>query len=62
MTSHANRIPNGINLRSGWFSYGRFDYNGAYKSHDLLKFKPSHWLKLQHSYWRANFVKDFFYK
>ena len=26
------------------------------------KFKSSHWLKLQHSDWRANLVKDFFYK
>ena len=26
------------------------------------KFKCSHWLKLQHSDWRANLVKDFFYK
>ena len=24
------------------------------------KFKCSHWLKLQHSDWRANLVKDFF--
>ena len=24
------------------------------------KFKSSHWLKLQHSDWRANLVKDFF--
>ena len=46
----------------GWFSVGRFDYNGAKKSHDLLKFNSSHWLKLQHSDWRANLVKDFFYK
>ena len=26
----------------------------------LYKFKCSHWLKLQHSDWRANLVKDFF--
>ena len=25
------------------------------------KFKCSHWLKLQHSDWRANLVKDFFF-
>ena len=79
-----------------WFSVGRFDYNGALKSHDLLKFNSSHctevqfasffsswfitaivvntperrlakrtsvhWLKLQHSDWRANLVKDFFFQ
>ena len=33
------------------------------KSHVIpYKFKFSHWLKLQHSDWRANLVKDFFYK
>ena len=26
------------------------------------KFECSHWLKLQHSDWRANLVKDFFNK
>ena len=26
------------------------------------KFECSHWLKLQYSDWRANLVKDFFYK
>ena len=26
------------------------------------KFKCSHWLKLQYSDWRANLVKDFFFK
>ena len=31
------------------------------KSHVITyKFKSSHWLKLQHSDWRANLVKDFF--
>jgi len=31
------------------------------KSHVIPhKFKSSHWLKLQHSDWRANLVKDFF--
>ena len=31
------------------------------KSHVIpYKFKSSHWLKLQHSDWIANFVKDFF--
>ena len=30
------------------------------KSHVIpYKFKSSHWLKLQHSDWRANLVKDF---
>ena len=33
------------------------------KSHVIpYKFKSSHWLKLQDSDWRANLVKDFFYK
>ena len=33
------------------------------KNHVIpYKFKSSHWLKLQHSDWRANLVKDFFYK
>ena len=44
----------------GGFSFGRFYHNGAQKSHDLLKIKPYHWLKIQHSYWRANLIKDFF--
>ena len=31
------------------------------KNHVIpYKFKSSHWLKLQHSDWRANLVKDFF--
>ena len=31
------------------------------KSHMIpYKFKCSHWLKLQHSDWRANLIKDFF--
>ena len=31
------------------------------KSHVIpYRFKSSHWLKLQHSDWRANLVKDFF--
>ena len=28
----------------------------------VVAFKISHWLKLQHLHWRANFVKDFFLK
>ena len=32
------------------------------KSHVIpYKFKSSHWLKLQHSDWRANLVEDFFF-
>ena len=32
------------------------------KSHVIpYKFKSSHWLKLLHSDWRANLVKDFFF-
>ena len=27
---------------------------------NCYKFECSHWLKLQHSNWRANFVKDFY--
>ena len=29
------------------------------RSHELLKFNSSHWLKLQNSDWRENLVKDF---
>ena len=33
------------------------------KSHMIpYKFQCSHWLKLHHSDWRANFVKNFFFK
>ena len=33
------------------------------KSHVIpYKFKSSHWLKSQHSDWRANLVKDFFWQ
>ena len=33
------------------------------KSHVIpYKFKSSHWLKSQHSDWRANIVKDFFFQ
>ena len=33
------------------------------KSHVIpYKFKSSHWMKLQHSDWRANLVKGFFFK
>ena len=49
-------------LGHGWFSVGICKYKPGYKSHDLLKFDCSHWLKLQHSDWRANLVKDFFKK
>ena len=31
----------------GWFSVGRFDNNGAEKTHDLLRLNSSQWLKLQ---------------
>ena len=37
-----------------WFSVGICKYKPGYK------FEYSHWLKLQHSDWRANLVKDFF--
>ena len=43
-----------------WFSVGIFKYKPGYKPHDLLQFECSHWLKLQHSDWRSNHVKDFF--
>ena len=43
----------------GWLLVGICKYNPGYKSHDLLKIPCSHWLKLQHSDWRANLVKDF---
>ena len=47
-------------FKSWWFSITRFDYNEAEKSHELLQFNASHWLKLQSSDWLANLVKDFF--
>ena len=48
-----------------------FPHIGGYRLQDLsisqvishvtpYKFNSSHWLKLQHSDWRANLVKDFF--
>ena len=40
-----------------WFSVGICKYKPGYKSHDLC----SHWLKLQHSDWRANFYKGYFF-
>ena len=41
---------------NGSFSSVRFNYNHV----TCYKFNSSHWLKLQHSYWRANLVKDSF--
>ena len=35
-----------------WFSVGICKYKPGYKSHYLLKFECSHWLKLQHSDWK----------
>ena len=43
-----------------WFSVETCKNNPGYKSHDLLWFECYHWLKLQHSDWRANLVKDSF--
>ena len=54
----------------GWFCEGH-GHLGDFQLLDLIilelkshvityKFKSSHWLKLQHSDWRANLVKDFF--
>ena len=42
------------------FSVEICEYKSGYKSHDLLKIECSHWLKLQHSDWRANLKKDLF--
>ena len=49
-----------------------FSFKGGFQLLDLIipelkshvipyKFRSSHWLKLQHSNWRANLVKDFFF-
>ena len=46
--------------KTGWFSVGICKYKPGYKSHDLLQIQCSQWLKLQHSDWRANLVKDSF--
>ena len=54
---------NGVHrIRLQWFSVEICEYKPGYISHDLLKIECSHWLKLQHSDWRANLVKDFFEK
>ena len=45
-----------------WFSVGICKYKLGYKSHDLLHFKYSHWLKLNHSDWRANPVNKFLHQ
>ena len=45
-----------------WFSVGICKYKLGYKSHDLLHFKYSHWLKLNHSDWRANPVNKFIHQ
>ena len=42
-----------------WFSVGICKYKPGHKSH-VHKFECSHWLKLQHSDWTANLVKEFF--
>ena len=43
-----------------WFSVGICKYKPGYKSHDLLEIQCTQRMKLQHSDWRANIVKDFF--
>ena len=45
-----------------WLSSARFKYKPGYRPCDLLSIECSHWLKLQHSDWRADLVKDFFEK
>ena len=48
--------PEGRRVNSPrWFSVTRFDYNGAEKSNDLLKFKVSHW-------WMFYLSKNILYK
>ena len=43
-----------------WFSAGICKYKSGYKLHEQVWFECSHWLKSQHSDWRANLVKEFF--
>ena len=47
-----------MSMYYGWVSIGICMHEPDYKLHDPLWI--SHWLKLQHSDWRANLVKDFF--
>ena len=52
--------PNFRALLLGWLSSARQKLSQL-KSHVTpYKFNSSHWLKLQHSDWKANLVKDFF--
>ena len=51
---------NSITSMQWWLSSGRQKLSQL-KSHVTpYKFNSSHWLKLQHSDWKANLVKDFF--
>ena len=43
--------------RQWWLSSVRFNYKPGYRPCDLFLINCSHWLKLQHSAWRANLVK-----
>ena len=68
-TQNSEEIENWQNIQpkhqsytSWWFSVGICKYKPGYKSHDQLQFECSHWLQLQHSDWRANLVKDFFFQ
>ena len=45
-------------LGESWFSVGSI--SRVINHITCYKFECSHWLKLQHSDWRANLVKDFF--
>ena len=60
----ANMMAKAFKVRSlWWFSVGICKSKPGYKSLDLLQiFECSHWLKLQHSDWRAYIVKDTFVK
>ena len=54
--------PQCVILPPRWLSSARFKYKPGYRPCDLLSIECSHWLKLQHSDWRADLVKDFFEK
>ena len=48
-------------LMLGWWLSSARQKLSQLKSHVTpYKFNSSHWLKLQHSDWKANLVKDFF--
>ena len=50
------------NLANGDFHLEFVSISRVINHMTVYKFECSHWLKLQHSNWRANLLKDFFLK